>query len=60
MQQIFVVTKVLDMTKIFCHDKQFYHDKSFVAANKTFVVTKIILVAVPANDNGMPRIDSFS
>ena len=60
---MFVATKPVFYTNIFCHDKQFCRDSSFVAASirlsgqkmcvcsdKTFVATKIILVAAPAND----------
>ena len=42
------------MTNVFCCDKRvFCHDKS-VCGNKTLVVTKMILVAVPSNDTPDP------
>ena len=46
----FVMTKVLSWQAYFCHDKRYVLSMTCVCHNKTFVMTKIILMAAPVSD----------
>ena len=57
----FVATTVLSQQAYFCREKHaffateyVFRDKTRACRDKTFVATKIILVAAPANDSSSP------
>ena len=53
LQQSFVTTKICLLGQKFCHDKHTFVADS-VCRDKTFVATKMLLVAAPASDTILP------